>query len=89
MSEMIRGIYRNEVIEPTEPLKIAEGAEVYVTVQPKRAPDKLLQMLLKLKEQGEVDFDPAHFGEPFPDIEPIKIKGGPMSETIIENRGPL
>jgi len=89
MSEMIRGIYRNGVIEPTEPLKIAEGAEVYVTVQTKRAPDKLLQMLLKLKEQGEVDFDPTHFGEPIPDIEPIKIKGGPMSDTIIENRGPL
>jgi len=33
MSETIRGIYRNGVIEPVEPLKIAEGTEVYVTVQ--------------------------------------------------------
>jgi len=88
MSEMIRGIYRNGVIEPAEPLKIAEGTEVYVTVPRKRSREELIELLLKLKEKGIVDFDPTHIGEPFPDIEPVKIKGGPMSDTIIEGRGP-
>jgi predicted DNA-binding antitoxin AbrB/MazE fold protein len=88
MSETIRGVYRNGVIEPTEPLKIAEGTEVYFTVQRKRTREELLNLLLKLKEDGIVSFIPEGIGEPFPDIEPIKIKGGPMSDTIIEGRGP-
>jgi predicted DNA-binding antitoxin AbrB/MazE fold protein len=88
MSETIRGVYRNGVIEPAEPLKIAEGTEVYVTVQQKRSREELLSLLLKLKERGVIDFIPEGVGEPFPDIEPIKIKGGPMSDTIIEGRGP-
>lgn len=88
MSEIIRGVYRNGVIEPAEPLKIAEGTEVYVTVQPKRTPEERLKLLLLLKEKGVVDFDPTYFGKPIPPIEPIKIKGGPISDTIIEDRGP-
>jgi len=86
MNEMIRGIYRNGVIEPVEPLKIAEGTEVYVTVPRKRSREELIELLLKLKEKGIVDFDPANLGKPFPPITPIKIKGGPMSDTIIEER---
>jgi predicted DNA-binding antitoxin AbrB/MazE fold protein len=88
MNETIRGVYRNGVIEPAEPLKIAEGTEVYVTVQQKRSREELLNLLLKLKERGIIDSIPEGVGEPFPDIEPIKIKGGPMSDTIIEGRGP-
>ncbi len=89
MSETIRGVYRNGVIEPVEPLKIADGTEVYVTVpRSKRSHEELVELLLKLKEKGIVDFDPENIGKPFPDIEPIKIKGGPMSDTIIEGRGP-
>jgi predicted DNA-binding antitoxin AbrB/MazE fold protein len=88
MSETIRGVYRNGVIEPAEPLKIAEGTEVYVTVPHKRTPEERLKLLLLLKEKGVVDFNPTHFGKPIPPIEPIKIKGGPMSDTIIEDRGP-
>ncbi|MGH7456419.1 MAG: antitoxin family protein [bacterium] len=89
MSETIRGIYRNGVIEPAEPLKIAEGTEVYVTVQRKRSREELLKLLLQLKEKGIVDFNPENIGKPFPPVTPIKIKGGPMSDTIIEGRGPL
>ncbi len=88
MSETVRGVYRNGVIEPAEPLKIAEGAEVYVTVPRQRSREELLELLLKLKEKGVVDFDPANFGKPAQEFEPIKIKGGPMSDTIIEGRGP-
>jgi len=89
MSETIRAIYRNGVIEPAEPLKIAEGSEVYVTVQRKRTKEELLKLLLQLKEKGVVDFNPENIGKPFRKFEPIKIKGGPISDTIIEGRGPL
>jgi predicted DNA-binding antitoxin AbrB/MazE fold protein len=86
MNETIRGIYRNGVIEPAEPLKIAEGTEVYVTVSPQQSREKRHKLLLQLKEKGIVDFDPANLGKPFPPITPIKIKGGPISDTIIEER---
>lgn len=89
MSETIRGVYRNGVIEPLEPLKVADGTEVYVTVQRRRSREELLELLLKLKEKGVIDFVPERVGEPLPEIEPIKITGGPMSDTIIEGRGPL
>ncbi len=88
MGETVRGICRNSVIEPAEPLKIAEGTAVYVTVQRQRSREELLELLLTLKEKGVVDFDVENVGKPFPSITPIKIKGGPMSDTIIEGRGP-
>ncbi len=88
MSETIRGIYRNGVIEPLQPLKIAEGTEVYVAVPRKRTREELLELLLRLKEKGVISQIPDGVGEPFPEIQSIKIKGGPMSDTIIENRGP-
>lgn len=59
MSEAVRGIYRNGVIEPIEPLKIAEGAEVYVTVQRRRSREELLGLLTKLKERGVIENIPA------------------------------
>lgn len=88
MSETIRGIYRNGVIEPVEPLKIAEGTEVYVTVPHQRTREERLNLLLKLREKGIVDFNPENLGKPFPPIKPVKIKGGPISDTIIDGRGP-
>ncbi len=88
MSETVQGVYRNGVIEPNEPLKIADGTAVYVTVQKKRSREELLELLLKLKAKGVVDFDEANFGKPAQQFEPIKIKGGPISDTIVEGRGP-
>jgi predicted DNA-binding antitoxin AbrB/MazE fold protein len=88
MSETIRAIYRNGVIEPVEPLHIEEGTEVYVTVQRKRSREEWLNLLHKLKEKGIIRSIPKGVGEPFPEIKPIKIKGGPISDTIIEGRGP-
>ncbi|NUO82998.1 antitoxin family protein [candidate division KSB1 bacterium] len=52
MSETVRGVYRNGVIEPAEPLKIADGTEVYVTVQRQRSREELLELLLKLKKRA-------------------------------------
>ena len=88
MSETVRGVYRNGVIEPTQPLKIAEDTEVYVTVERKRTREELLNLLLQLKERGIIDDIPEGIGEPFPEVKPITIAGGPISDTIIEGRGP-
>jgi predicted DNA-binding antitoxin AbrB/MazE fold protein len=88
MSETIRGIYRNGVIEPVEPLKIAEGAEVYVTVQRQRSREEILAFLKKLEENGlKVHYNPDNIGKTPPEINLGKIKGKPLSETIIEDRG--
>ena len=89
MSEMIRGIYRNGVVEPVEPLKVAEGTEVYVAVPRGRSREELLKLFLLLKEKGVVDFDPKNWGRSAQEFNPIKIKGGPISDTIVEGRGPL
>jgi predicted DNA-binding antitoxin AbrB/MazE fold protein len=86
MSETIRAIYRNGVIEPAEPLQIEEGTEVYVTVQRKRSREEWHKLLLQLREKGIVNFNPENLGKPFRPVTPIKIKGGPISDTIIEER---
>ncbi|MGH7450141.1 MAG: antitoxin family protein [bacterium] len=89
MSETIRGVYRNGVIEPVEPLKIAEGAEVYVTVPRQRSREEILTLLQKLEEHGlKLHYNPDNIGKPFPEIKLGKIKGKPLSETIVEDRGP-
>ncbi len=89
MSETIRGIYRNGVIEPVEPLKIAEGTEVYVTVPKQRTREEILAFLKKLEEHGlQLRYNPDNVGKTPPEIGLGKIKGKPLSETIIEDRGP-
>ena len=89
MNEKIRGIYRNGVIEPLEPLKISEGTEVYVTVPRRRTREETLALLKKLEEHGlQVHYNPDNIGKPLPEIKLGKIKGKPLSETIIEDRGP-
>jgi len=89
MSETIRGIYRNGMIEPVEPLKIADGTEVYVTVPRRHTREEILTLLKKLEEHGlKVHYNPDNIGKPFPERKLGKIKGKPLSETIIEDRGP-
>ncbi len=89
MSETIRGIYRNGVIEPVEPLKIAEGAEVYVMVPHRRTREEILELYHKLEQHGvQLLYKPENIGKPFPERKLGKIKGKPLSETIIEDRGP-
>lgn len=89
MSEKIRAIYRNGLIEPVEPLKIAEGTEVYVTVPMLgRSREEMLGLLKKLEEHGlKVQYNPDNIGKTPPEIKLGKIKGKPLSETIIEDRG--
>jgi len=89
MSEMIRGIYRNGVIEPVEPLKIAEGTEVYVTVPRLQTREEILELYKRLEQNGiQLLYKPENIGKPFPEVELRKIRGKPLSETIIEDRGP-
>ena len=89
MSETIRGIYRNGMIEPVEPLKIADGTEVYVTVPRRHTREEILTLLKKLEEHAlKVHYNPDNIGKPFPERKLGKIKGKPLSETIIEDRGP-
>jgi len=89
MSEMIRGIYRNGVIEPVEPLKIAEGTEVYVKVPHQRTREEILALLKRLEEHGlKLHYNADNIGKPFPERKLGKIRGKPLSETIIEDRGP-
>lgn len=88
MSETIRAIYRNGLIEPVEPLKIAEGTEVYVTVPRQRSREDMLALLQKLEEHGlKIHYNPDNVGKTPPEIKLGKIKGKPLSETIIEDRG--
>lgn len=89
MNETIRGIYRNGVIEPVEPLKVAEGAEVYVVVPRRYTREETLALYKKLEENGfQIHYNPDNIGKPFPEVKLGKIKGKPLSETIIEDRGP-
>lgn len=89
MSETIRGVYRNGVIEPVEPLRLAEGTEVYVTVPRPNRREEILALYRKLEEQGlELEYNPDNIGKPFPEVKLGQIKGKPLSETIIEDRGP-
>jgi len=89
MSETIRGIYRNGVIEPVEPLKIAEGTEVYVTVPRRYTREEILALYKKLEQHGvQLLYKPENIGKSFPERKLGKIKGKPLSETIIEDRGP-
>lgn len=89
MNETIRGIYRNGVIEPAEPLKVAEGAEVYVVVPRRYTREETLALYKKLEENGlQIHYNPDNIGKPFPEVKLGKIKGKPLSETIVEDRGP-
>ncbi|MDZ7288455.1 MAG: antitoxin family protein [candidate division KSB1 bacterium] len=89
MNETIRGVYRNGVIEPAEPLKIAEGTEVYVVVPRRHTREEILELYKKLEQHGlKLHYNPENIGKPFPEVPLGKIKGKPLSETIIEDRGP-
>ena len=88
MSETIRAIYRNGLIEPVQPLKIAEGTEVYVTVPRQRSREDMLALLQQLEAHGlKVHYNPDNVGKTPPEVKLGKIKGKPLSETIIEDRG--
>jgi len=87
MSETIKAIYKNGIIEPVEPLKIAEGAEVYVVVPKITKSTAYRTVLEELKKEGFLDFDSQSIAQSFPKRRRGRVQGKPVSETIIEDRG--
>jgi predicted DNA-binding antitoxin AbrB/MazE fold protein len=88
MSETIKAIYKNGIIEPAEPLKIAEGTEVYVVVPKTTKSTAYRTVLEELRREGFLDFDSQTIAQPFSKRRRGHIRGKPVSETIIEDRGP-
>jgi predicted DNA-binding antitoxin AbrB/MazE fold protein len=88
MSETIKAIYKNGIIELTEPVKIAEGAEVYVVVPKMTKSTAYRTVLDELRREGFLDFDSQTIAQPFRKRRRGRYKGKPVSETIIEDRGP-
>jgi predicted DNA-binding antitoxin AbrB/MazE fold protein len=88
MSETIKAIYKNGIVEPAEPLKIAEGTEVYVVVPKTIKSSAYHSVLFELRKEGFLDFDPTTLAQPFPERQRGRCRGKPLSETIIEDRGP-
>jgi predicted DNA-binding antitoxin AbrB/MazE fold protein len=87
MSDTIKAIYKNGIVEPTEPLKVAEGTEVYVVVPKITKSSAYRSVLFELRKEGFLDFDPTSFIQPFSKRPRGRFKGKPISETIIEDRG--
>ncbi len=88
MSETIKAIYRNGMVEPAEPLKIAEGTEVYVVIPKAVKSSAYHSVLFELKKEGFLDFNPETIKLPFTKRQRGRFRGKPVSETIIEDRGP-
>lgn len=88
MSETIKATYKNGIIEPNEPLKISEGAEVYVIVPKTTKSSAYQSVLFELRKEGFLDFDPTTITQPFAKRRRGHYQGKPVSETIIEDRGP-
>lgn len=88
----IKGIYQNGVIKPLEKVKLKEGTLVTMSIDSEdselsqRAKSQL-EFLNKLKAKGLIKDIPQKGLEKIPPFVPIKVKGKPVSQTIIEDRG--
>jgi len=87
MSKAIRGVYRNGVIELLENAEVAEGTEATITFTKITVSDETIKRLKRWKQQGLISSFPK-FARKSKENEPVKIKGEPLSQTVIENRGP-
>ena len=90
MPKIFQGIYREGAIELFEKVDVKEGtkATVIFVEESKLSPDdEEMELLQRWLEQGLIssipnqDIDEEEF-------EPIKVLGKPVSEIIIEDRGP-
>ena len=87
MSKEIRGVYRDGIIELLEDAEIAEGTEATITFTKIAIQNTTIKRLKRWKQQGLISSFP-HFSRKKKENEPVKIKGEPLSQTVIENRGP-
>ncbi|MFE1743872.1 antitoxin family protein [Coleofasciculus sp. H7-2] len=98
MSEIITAVYENGVLRPLNPVNLTEGEKVRLRVLPPvREPmTETERALMPLVETGKLTLPPLR-GK----IDPVseeelreraerlgKIPGKPLSEIVIEDRGP-
>ena len=88
MYQSVAGIYQNGKIEPTEPLKLPERTRVIITVLPEKQPeDADSRFLERLRARGVISEIPQeNEWKSKQKVKRVKIRGKPLSETIIENR---
>ena len=97
MSEIITAVYSNGVLHPQNPLSLNNGQTVRLQVLTEEAASEAEQILQSLVAAGLVTPPPHH-----DDIEPVSEEawreltqrleaspGKPLSEIIIEERGPM
>ncbi|MBM3242646.1 DUF104 domain-containing protein [Candidatus Poribacteria bacterium] len=89
MAAILKGIYRNGVIEPLTPIKIKEGTSVAILVEDTKEFLEDIDILISLHRDGLLCSLPNLTAETLPEIQPVSVKGKPVSETIIEDRGNL
>jgi len=65
--------------------EVLHYVEYLINIMPE--PTKEQRFFSQLREQGLIDEIPSSEELEGEDFEPIQIKGKPLSETIIENRG--
>jgi predicted DNA-binding antitoxin AbrB/MazE fold protein len=88
----IKGIYHNGVIKPLDKVELKEGTIVTMSIDSgdselsQRAKSQL-EFLNKLKAKGLIKDIPQKGLEKIPPFAPIKVKGKPVSQTVIEDRG--
>jgi predicted DNA-binding antitoxin AbrB/MazE fold protein len=99
MSEIIVAVYENGVLRPLNPMSLKEGETVRLRIVPEISPggsktelETALQSMVDegvlrvSPKQGEVD--PTELSRRQQARKLVKIKGKPLSETIVEDRGP-
>ncbi len=89
MVAILKGIYRNGVIEPLEPIDVKEGEAVTIVVEDTLEFSEDMDVLLSLHRIGLINSFPDFTVKTLPEVQPIVVKGKPISETIIEERGVL
>jgi hypothetical protein len=82
-NKSVKGIYRNGIVELLEEVSAEDETEVIVIFE-ERMKEK--DFIKSLKSKGLVSHIPP--ASEIADVEPVKVEGKPISEMIIEDRGP-
>lgn len=99
MSEIMVAVYENGVLRPLNPVSFNEGQTVRLQVIPdvdsEESKNQLEDGVKTLVDQGKISLSPKRGQVDIEELSRrhrnrklIKIEGKPLSETIIEDRGP-